>query len=316
MAQLVSSKNETTSPWSQSAELYEYTSAVNPTLPPVPILSYQRKLHMEGPTRIIPFDLSESLGCLSAACSPNLYAAYIRIREREQIEARANASAHLYYVIRGKGKTDTSYGAMDWAEGDVFTLPACESVVHSSIADTALYWVNDSPLLNYLGVEPVIKRFAPTYYSKESIVNAIREVDKQADSKLRNRNAVILGNERIAGVISATHTLWGAVVFVDVDQVQRPHHHNSTAVDIVIAAAPGAYTLLGKQVDAEGNIVNPQKVDWEAGTAFITPPGLWHGHYNKSGKPAIVMAVQDAGFHEYMRTLDITFSKGGLLGEQ
>ncbi len=316
MAQLVSNKNETTSPWSQSAQLYEYTSAVNPTLPPVPILSYPRNLHMEGPTRIITFDLSESLGCLGVACSPNLAASYIRIRTSEQIEARANGSAHLYYVIRGKGTTDTSYGAMSWSEGDVFTLPACDNVVHTAIGDTALYWVNDSPLLNYLGVEPVKKRFAPTYYSKESIVNGIREVDKQADAKRRNRNAVILGNERIEqGIISATHTLWGAVVFVDVGQIQRPHKHNSTAVDIVISASKGAYTLLGKQVDQEGNIINPQRVDWEAGAAFITPPGLWHGHFNESGQPAIVMAVQDAGFHEYMRTLDITFSKGGLLGE-
>jgi len=315
MAQLVSKKDEVTSPWSQSAQLFEYTSAVNPTLAPVPILSYPRKLHMEGPTRIIPFDLSESLAITGPACAPNLFASYIRIRATEQIEARANASAHLYYVIRGKGKTDTSYGAISWSEGDVFTLPACEDVSHTAIADTALYWVNDSPLLNYLGVEPVKKRFTPTYYSKESIVDGIKEVDKQADAKRRNRNAVILGNERIEGPISATHTLWGAVVFVDIGQIQRPHRHNSTAVDIVVAAAPGAYSLLGKQVDLEGNIVNAKRVDWEAGTAFITPPGLWHGHYNESGQPAIVMAVQDAGFHEYMRTLDITFSKGGLTGE-
>jgi|HubBroStandDraft_3_1064219.scaffolds.fasta_scaffold66673_1 hypothetical protein len=35
---------------------------------------------------------------------------------------------------------------------------------------------------------------------------------------------------------------------------------------------------------------------------------LWHGHYNESGKPAMVMAVQDAGFYEHIRTLNIQFT--------
>ncbi len=47
---------------------------------------------------------------------------------------------------------------------------------------------------------------------------------------------------------------------------------------------------------------------WQAGAAFVTPPHLWHGHYSESSKPAIVMAVQEAAFYEYMRTLDIEFS--------
>jgi gentisate 1,2-dioxygenase len=66
--------------------------------------------------------------------------------------------------------------------------------------------------------------------------------------------------------------------------------------------------LLGSAVDDEGNIVNPQRVDWESGAAFVTPPHLWHGHYNDSHKPAKVMAVQDAGFYEHLRTLNITFT--------
>jgi gentisate 1,2-dioxygenase len=101
---------------------------------------------------------------------------------------------------------------------------------------------------------------------------------------------------------------WAAIVLMNPGEVQRPHRHNSIAVDIVISAEPGSYTLLGKAVDDEGNIINPHRVDWESQAAFVTPPHLWHGHYNESGKPAMVMAVQDAGFYEHMRTLNIQFT--------
>lgn len=105
-----------------------------------------------------------------------------------------------------------------------------------------------------------------------------------------------------------THTLWSAVVFVAPGEVQKPHRHNSVAVDIVIASGSGCYTLLGDRVDENGDIINPQRVDWEAGAAFVTPPALWHGHFNEFSQPAIVMAAQEAGFYEHMRTLDIQFS--------
>ena len=75
-----------------------------------------------------------------------------------------------------------------------------------------------------------------------------------------------------------------------------------------VSTEPGAYTLLGSAVDDDGNIINPQRVDWESGAAFVTPPHLWHGHYNDSHRPAKVMAVQDAGFYEHLRTLNITFT--------
>ena len=41
--------------------------------------------------------------------------------------------------------------------------------------------------------------------------------------------------------------------------------------------------------------------------AFVTPPGLWHAHFNQSGAPAHLIPIQDAGLHTYLRTLDIRF---------
>ena len=57
-----------------------------------------------------------------------------------------------------------------------------------------------------------------------------------------------------------------------------------------------------------GEIADPVRVDWEAGGAFVTPPGMWHAHYNASGAPAHLIPVQDAGLQTYLRSLDIRFT--------
>jgi hypothetical protein len=37
--------------------IYEYTSAANPTMKPVPVLGMSAKEHSEGPTRVTSFNL-------------------------------------------------------------------------------------------------------------------------------------------------------------------------------------------------------------------------------------------------------------------
>ena len=91
-------------------------------------------------------------------------------------------------------------------------------------------------------------------------------------------------------------------------QVQRPHRHQSVALDLILDCQPGCYSLLGDRLDDSGNIVNPIRVDWQPGGAFVTPPGMWHAHYNESGAPAHLIPVQDAGLHTHLRSLDIRFT--------
>jgi hypothetical protein len=71
-------------------------------------------------------------------------------------------------------------------------------------------------------------------------------------------------------------------------------------------ALPSLGTV-GAELDADGTILDPARAEWEAGSAFVTPPGLWHAHYNESGAPAHVIPIQDAGLHTYLRMLDIQF---------
>lgn len=294
--------------WSEHAIYYEYTKAANPHLPPVPCRAYPASLHQDGPTRVIPFDCSEVLGIATPATSPNLLAGYVRIQAGETIQTEAQASAQLFSVIRGSGSTQTPWGTVQWNKGDVLTFPAGGPFNHQAETDTALYWVHDGPLFQYLGAIPTQARFRPTRYPWETILAEIAKVNAEPGATNRNRNAVILGNPDTTETMSLSHTVWSTVVYVEPGIVQRPHRHNSVAVDIVVSAKPGAYTLVGKALDASGNIINPQRVDWEPGAAFITPPALWHAHYNESDEPAVIMAVQEASFYEHMRTLDIQFS--------
>ena len=55
-------------------------------------------------------------------------------------------------------------------------------------------------------------------------------------------------------------------------------------------------------------IIDPVRVEWETGKAFVTPPGLWHSHHNESGEAAFIIPIQDAGLQTYLRTLDIQFT--------
>jgi gentisate 1,2-dioxygenase len=91
------------------------------------------------------------------------------------------------------------------------------------------------------------------------------------------------------------------------DARQLAHRHQSVALDFVVDAKPGVYTLLGSELNEDGTIQDPLRIDWVKGAAFVMPPGYWHEHVNESGAEAIVMPIQDAGLHSYLRTLDIRF---------
>ncbi len=105
-----------------------------------------------------------------------------------------------------------------------------------------------------------------------------------------------------------THTLWAMLGVLPAGRVQRPHRHQSVALDLITDCAPGCYTLVGSELDERGRIVDPVRVDWESAGAFVTPPGLWHSHHNESGRPAHLVPIQDAGLHTYLRSLDIRFT--------
>lgn len=90
--------------------------------------------------------------------------------------------------------------------------------------------------------------------------------------------------------------------------IQKPHRHQSVALDFIVSCGPGCYTLIGRDIDTDGNIVNPTRQDWTSGMVFVTPPGYWHAHFNEGDTRSYVLPLQDAGLQTYLRSLDIRFS--------
>ncbi len=216
---------------------------------------------------------------------------------------RGVGSTRLAEPFVAQGATD-----MPWQAGDLFTLPARSAAVHLASEDAALYWVHDGPLLVHLGAEATRRRFPPTLYRRECMRGALDAVIRDPESARANRLSVLLGNHRFPQTMTVTHVLWAMFGILPVGVVQPPHRHQSVAVDLVVDAHPGCYTMVGRRLAADGSIADGERFDWTAHSVFITPPGLWHSHHNESGQPAHILPIQDAGLHTYLRTLSILFS--------
>ena len=245
--------------------------------------------------------------------TPNLSAKYLQLCQGEIIEDDlTEASSNEFFVLEGKGKTESSEITIKWNKGDIFVIPYENNVVkHVAYSDVILFRVDDKPLLKYLGCKPEVKKFAATHFLNSDIMKEIEKNEKEEASKKRNRNGVLLTTDLMIKkkLNTITHTMWSLYNCIAPNSIQQPHKHNSVAIDLCIdvdEAADGlVYTLMGKHIDENNKIIDPIKMVWKKHNCFTTPPGWWHSHHNESNKPAWVFPVQDAGLHTYMQSLDI-----------
>lgn len=295
------------------AQYFEYTSSANPIgaglIPRVPFRTFPASSYASGPTRAIVLDLSEELGTAVPATGPGLRAHFLRVLAAEHLALDdAPTTSQVFYVIRGRGTVRHGDRHIAFGQGDFIALPGDEGVTIAADEDAALYWVNDAPLLNYLGVAPTGPRFSPTHYPAARTREELRKVASDPAAAKRNRVSVLLGNSRFGQTRTITHVLWAMFGIVPAGAVQKAHRHQSIALDFIVDCQPGCYSLVG-ELDAHGRSVRQTRVDWEPGMAFVTPPGYWHAHHNESDQPALLVPIQDAGLHTYLRSLDIRFTQ-------
>jgi gentisate 1,2-dioxygenase len=303
------------------AEWFEYSKAANPIRPSlspqVPIEAFLPNLYADGPTRLVPLDLSDKLRCSGPATSPGLCANFARILSGETLSpgiAADAATSQVFYVIRGSGRTRAVRGKepeITWKKDDVVALPGGDAYTHQAGPDgAALYLVHDAPMLRHLGVAVTSGRFEPAIYPAEQTLGVLAEVARSPEAANRSRLSVLLANKHFPHLRTITHVIWTMYGMVQPGSMQAPHRHQSVALDFIPACGPGSYTLLGRELDADGKIVNPVRLDWVAGMAFVTPPGFWHAHFNEGSQPSYVVPIQDAGLQTYLRSLDIRFGGG------
>ena len=318
---------------------YEYESNVNPSLVPVPIITKNVK---DCSTGINYIDNGSVYNVDYKATSPNLLASFIVLdvykddSQAHQIQCKAgdvdteiNAASHLFYVLQGKcrftlseevytrgeeyGETyiDTIYKEFMVESGEIFICPTFLGLKITNMLEnekTEIYYVNDSPLLNYLGAEAQKQVFQPCIYNK----TFIQENLQQLSNPNKNRKGILLSNTdtETIGINTITPTLWALYNELPPATKQKPHRHNSVALDLCISCtdSENIYTLVGDTLDEHGQIVNPTKIHWKQGEMFITPPGLWHSHHNDGVTYAYILPIQDAGLLLYQRILGIVMT--------
>ena len=265
-------------------------------------------LYAGGTSRVVPLDLSADLKCDGPATGPGLCANFLRLLDGDDLTLDPNATSLVFYVISGEGCAEGGGDTIDFHAGDFFTMPGSQATRLVASTDCTLYYVNDAPLLTYLGVAVAGKRFAATLYTSERANHELALALADPNAANRSRISVLLGNADFPRTRTVTHVLWAMYGVVTPGTMQKPHRHQSIALDFIVDCDPGCYSLVGSRLDDDGEIADPTRVDWESGSAFVTPPGYWHAHFNASGRDARLIPIQDAGLQTYLRTLDIQFT--------
>ena len=286
---------------------YEYEKNVNPPMPQNPITQKNIDSCDYGITVI---DFSEVFRSEYKATSPNLLASFIKLESSDEITVDSNltnATSHLFFIISGFCEMKIDDETHKVSNGDILISPMFRSITitNNGNVDLQIYYINDSPLINYLGNQPVKKIFKTAIYSKDFLLNNLFRLSNPNN----NRKGILLSNkdtEKI-GNNTITPVLWALYNELPPNTVQRPHRHNSVALDLCISCedSENIYTFMGEGLDESGNIIDPKKVHWKTGEMFITPPGLWHSHNNTGETYAYILPIQDAGLLLYQRILGI-----------
>jgi len=296
--------------WAEGTDYFEYTSAANPRMPKIAVEVFPAALHQIRETKVIPLDLSGPMESPYPCTGPSLLANFVHIHPGESLPTESECASQVFFCIRGKGHSVTADGTLTWKTGDYFAVPGSMKLTHHADEDTAFYWVTDAPLFSYLGAAAALDRFRPLYFSHERLEEELAKVRAENEGKDKNRNGILLANRDCPVTKTVTHTMWSLYNLLPRKSRQKAHRHNSIALDLCVAAGPDTYTLIGRAIDPDGNIIDPIKAPWLPGAMFVTPPGWWHSHHNESDQDAIVLPVQDAALHTQLQTLDIRFSKG------
>ena len=295
---------------------YEYEKNVNPHLNNIPF--YEKNIK-DCDYGINIIDFSNVFNVSYKSTTPNLLASFIKLMKKDDtIELNNNqviefnATSHLFYMISGKASVhiDNDPEKVVYS-GDLLITPCFNSIKIKNLCEEELqvYYINDSPLVNYLGSKVDKKIFKTAIYSNDFLIQKLNELS----NKNNNRKGILLSNKDTEelGINTITPVLWALYNELPPNITQKPHKHNSVALDLCIKCSDSEniYTLIGDELDENENIVNPTKVYWKEGSMFITPPDLWHSHNNDGSTYAYILPIQDAGLLLYQRILGIVLKK-------
>ena len=244
------------------------------------------------------------LGLSYPATLPSLLVGCIRLEPAEIRSPETDYGAAVLLVLEGYGTLYRGEEAVSLDSGDVICLPGGgETRLQAGNHGLRVYQVDDSPMVRYFGWRVVPnQRSALTHYPAEWLAAKLDEI-----SALGIRaSGVFLSQKNLPDEKLCTPNLFAHLNRLMPGATNTIHAHAAAAVTYVIKGGPGAYSLLGVEAK-NGEYVNPERVDWQDGQVSITPPNLWHSHYNDSDEPILSLVIQLSGTYYNDRTMNFLF---------
>lgn len=293
--------------YARRARYFDSGNAFNLKYADVPATAFlaerDRALDANTGTAWIACDQSAALGLSFAATTPLVLAGYARVRAGEMLTLSPRATTILGFVIEGRGRVTQGSDAIEWARGDVFSLPggAEMQLISDGSADSLVWIVSNEPQLAF-------ERFAPPS-SQEALVEATHFPAATIRSELDRARARLQGQADVAGL---------AVVFSS-EGLQQRRNISPTLTLAMNQLAPGGYqaahshnsVAVSLAVDGERcySKVDGVRKDWSPYVTMVTPAKSVHSHHNDGAKLANWLIVQDGGIYYHCRTLGFRFGE-------
>ena len=209
------------------------------------------------------------------------------------------ASGAVYYVIKGKGLTESGDERIECDVGDVFVTPGDACQIHKAIDEPAVLWiVTNEPQLAFEHLQVPRAGSAPTdvvHYPSDEIDRQIDLIYKVGRGDDIAGSALIFSSSKQAGSRNVLPTLTVAMNSLPAGVAQRPHRHNSVAISLII------------QGENCFSMIDGERKDWAPWATTITPPVSVHSHHNHGEEQAKFLIVQDGGIYYHARAMGFEF---------
>lgn len=253
-----------------------------------------------------PIDFSDRLGLPYPATLPALLAGTCAVGPGDGVPVGEAAGGVIVLILEGSGEFRATGESVTVAAGDILAVPgSIGASAHGGDGGLRFYYVDDSPMARYMGwqVQPT-PRIAFTHWPAARLAAKLEETRAQGITA----SGVFLAHRGIEREKLATPNLFAHLNRLAPGAANTVHGHAAAAITYVIESNEASYSLLGDTL-RDGAIVDPLRVDWQPGQVSLTPPNLWHGHFNDGRTDILTLVVQLSGVYYNDRTMNFRFAK-------
>ena len=251
-------------------------------------------------------DFRTELGLPYPATLPALLAGTHALPAQATTTVGEAAGGVIVLILEGSGRFTVGAETVTVAAGDILAVPG--NVGASALAGAdglRFYYVDDSPLTRYMGwqVRPT-ERIAFAHWPAALLAQKLADTAAEGITA----SGVFLAHQGLKAEKLATPNLFAHLNRLAPGAANTVHSHASAAITYVIESNDASFSLLGETL-TDGAIVDPLRVDWQPGQVSLTPPNLWHGHFNNGKTDILTLVVQLSGLYYNDRTMNFRFAK-------